>query len=73
LELINCSVCGKMILKNREGMCPGCAEEEYHDFVKVRDFVYDHPKARIPEVSETTGISYEKIFNWVREGRLLIK
>lgn len=73
MDLINCSICGKMILKNQHGMCPECSESEFKLFSKVREYVYEHPQAKIPEVSSATGVPYEKLFQYVREGRLMIK
>jgi hypothetical protein len=41
-------------------------------FVKVRDYLDDHPKAGIDIVSEETGVSKKAIMYLIKEGRIII-
>ena len=40
-------------------------------FVKVRDFMYHNPRARIEEICEGTGATKDMVMDWLREGRLM--
>ncbi len=40
------------------------------EFKLVRDYLREHPGARVFEVSQATGVPASRIYNMVREGRL---
>lgn len=52
--------------------CPSCKIADEEDFKKVRDYIFEHGTAPALEVSEQTGISLERITQYLREGRLEI-
>ncbi|KXZ39056.1 flagellar operon protein TIGR03826 [Alkalithermobacter thermoalcaliphilus JW-YL-7 = DSM 7308] len=73
MELINCSKCGRTFGSvNGEKYCSKCRDDDYDDFVKVRDYLYDNPKSTIKEVSEETGVSEKKILKFLKEERIEI-
>ena len=39
-------------------------------FVKVRDYIWDNPKANVKEVSDETGVEEKIILEFLREGRI---
>jgi len=39
-------------------------------FIKVRDYLYEHPKANVMEASEGTGVEEEVILEFLKQGRL---
>ena len=53
-------VCGKCLLKLDE------------DFIKIREYLYEHDSAGIEEVSEATGVSRKSIFYLLKEERLIV-
>lgn len=67
----NCPVCGKVF--DQQGfyeVCQNCFAENEKDFDKVRDFLYSHPNKTMMEVASATGVTIEKIREFIRQGRL---
>lgn len=52
--------------------CPTCRKADEEDFKKVKDYIFKNGTAPALEVSENTGISLERINQYLREGRLEI-
>ncbi len=72
MELSNCKKCGKLFSpKVSEEVCPVCRDEEEEKFQKVKDYLWDHPKATVEEVHEETGVEEELIIKFVKDGRLI--
>ena len=68
----NCQRCGKVFLSaGGKRICPACVQAEQDEFESVREYLRRHPKALLMEVSQATGVPAKKIWEYVREGRLL--
>lgn len=52
--------------------CPPCKKLDEVDFSKVKEYIYEHGTAPAFEVSENTGVSLDRITQYLREGRLEI-
>ncbi|MEZ0537215.1 TIGR03826 family flagellar region protein [Caldicellulosiruptoraceae bacterium PP1] len=72
MNVRNCKRCGRVYLYNGSPICPQCQKEEEEDFKKVKDYLYDHPGASLPEVAKATGVSPDKILRFLKEERLEI-
>jgi len=55
---------------NHSELCSKCTDSEKDLYQKVRDYVFDHRGATIPEVSEATGASRAVILRYLREDKL---
>ena len=73
MELRNCSRCGKLFASNGSEICPACIEEMDEQYKLVRDYIYEHPKATVPEVADATGVDEKTIFMLLKEGRLELR
>lgn len=73
MTLARCKRCGAIFQKviDRD-LCPSCLEKEEEEFRKVKEFFRQHPKARLEEVSEATGVDRKVILEFLKEGRLQI-
>ncbi|ADL11794.1 flagellar protein [Acetohalobium arabaticum] len=71
MGLKNCERCGQVFASDRKEICRDCEQEVEENFGKVRDYIYDHGQATIPEVHEETGVSVKEIKQFIREGRLV--
>lgn len=72
-DVRNCKKCNKIF--NYIGgaqICPDCKQEDEEDFKKVKEYLYDHPKASMYEVSKELNISIQRIKGYLKEGRLEI-
>jgi len=72
LDIRNCTRCGKIYQYDGFKICPSCRKEDEEDFIKVKDYLYQHPGANLQEVHEGTGVDVKKIIEFLREGRLEI-
>lgn len=71
MDVKNCKGCGKLFnYLSGPPLCPSCAAALDVKFEEVKEFVYDHPRCGIQEVSEEMGVSIPQIKQWIREERL---
>ena len=71
-EIKVCRSCGKLINYNGYGpaLCPQCAAEEDKLFRKVRNYIYNHPDAKLADTAEACGVKKALIQQWCKEERL---
>lgn len=70
MDLRNCSRCGKLFVYITQRVCPACVAEDEKEFEIVREYVWEHRGCSAIEVHEATGVSMDKILQFLREGRL---
>ena len=71
-EARNCRRCGRIFNYIGSPICPLCKEQDEDDFKRIKDYLYDNPKASITLVSTDLDISMEKIKRFLKDGRLEI-
>ena len=72
MNIIHCSFCKKPFQTLGSKVCVSCLEKIDKDFIKVRDYIYDHKHANIDTVSEETEVPKQIIIHLLKEGRLTI-
>ena len=74
MAVVQCKLCKKLFQDNlgRGQFCPGCVKKMDDDFIKVREYIYQHELADVDEVSEETGVSVNVILHLLKEGRIMI-
>lgn len=71
MDVRNCRGCGRLFnYIQGPPLCPTCAKTLDLKFEEVKEYVYDHPRVDMQEVSETFDISISQIKQWIREERL---
>ena len=65
----SCSICHHLAELVR-GLCRDCLEHEDQDFLRVREWVREHPGASVEETSGATGVTAAAIIGFVHSGRL---
>ncbi|HHW69906.1 MAG TPA: MerR family transcriptional regulator [Clostridiales bacterium] len=73
MDIRNCKMCGRIFKYNNVPYCHSCVLEREETFVKVRDYIWDHPEANVSEVAEETEVDEKIILEFLREGRLELK
>ena len=69
-KMKNCPVCGKLFVATPNmRVCRDCIEKEQEQETEAVNYVRYHPKAKIPEIVEATGVSEALIKRLIREGR----
>lgn len=71
VKLGNCKRCGKLYLRMRD-FCDDCYQKQEDDFLKVAEYLRDHPGIIIQELSEETQVSILQIRQFILEGRILV-
>ncbi len=70
MKLKNCIRCGRVFAYIGNSLCPDCIQQDEEEFILVKEYIYEHPKARLHVIEQETGVSQAKILRFVREGRL---
>lgn len=71
MALVNCKECGRLFNRSIKDICPACVKHDEDDFFKVSGFLRDHRGASPQEVHEATEVPMDKIYRFIREGRLI--
>ena len=72
MNVKNCPQCGKIFVSQFAEVCNICQKEQEAEFARVKDYLYENPGAIVQEVSDATEVPTEKIFRYLREGRLTL-
>ena len=70
MNIIQCKVCKKPFQSFSSKICHECLDKIDRDFIVVRDFIYDNPRANVDKVSEETEVDRAIILHLLKEGRL---
>lgn len=71
MEVRNCKGCGKLFnYLSGPPLCPTCMQSLDAKFEEVKEYVYDHPRVGMQEVSEKLEVPIAQIKQWIREERL---
>jgi flagellar operon protein (TIGR03826 family) len=71
MEVRNCKGCGKLYnYMSGPPLCATCSQALDVKFELVKEYVYDHPRVGIQEVSEEMDVTVSQIKQWIREERL---
>ena len=71
MDIRNCKGCGKLFnYLSGPPLCPNCVKELEEKFHEVKDYIYDHPRVDMQEVSEVFNVPIPQIKQWIREERL---
>lgn len=71
MALINCKECGRLFNSVMRDICPDCMRKDDMDFLKVSGFLREHRGASPDEVHEETEVALDKIYRFIRDGRLI--
>lgn len=71
MEVKACKKCGNLF-NYIAGLplCPACMKEIDDKFPEVKQYIYDHPRVGIQQVSEDNEVPVAIIKKWVKEERL---
>ena len=72
MRILQCIFCKKPFQSYGSKICPTCLEKMDESFIKVREYLEEHPYADIDTVSQETGVSGKMIMYLLKEGRLII-
>ncbi len=72
-EVRNCKRCGKIYTyMGGTPICQACKQQDEDDFKRVKQYLWDNPKANITDISAELDVSVEKIKRFLKDGRLEI-
>jgi len=70
MSFANCKRCQKPFAVTDSQYCEPCSKIENEQFKKVREYLYEYPGYNVNQVSKATGVPVEKIFEYLRNGRI---
>ncbi len=68
----NCTGCNAVFVHPHNTLCPQCVKERNAEFNKVKVYLQRHPKSKLQEIVNETGVSLDRVREFVAEGRLKI-
>lgn len=71
MDLRNCRMCGRMFQYVGQPVCPGCMKAMEDKLQEVKEYLREHERATVGQVSEELDISVKQIRKWVQEERLM--
>ncbi len=72
MDIRQCRRCRKLFQYIGNPQCPACVQELDNIFNKVRNYLYDNPRASIEQICDDCGAEESNILGWLREGRLIL-
>lgn len=70
LSYKTCKYCGRIFQTSGANICPECLREMEDQFKLIKEYLYQHPRASVEEVSKDTEVDERLILHFLREGRL---
>ncbi len=71
MDVRNCKSCSKLFnYISGPPLCPSCLRALDLKFEEVKEYIYDHPRVGMQEVSEEFDVPIAQIKQWIREERL---
>ena len=70
MNIIQCRMCRKPFDSIGGKICHECLQKIDKDFVKVRDYIYEHKRTDVDTVSEETEVDKAVILYLIKEGRI---
>jgi len=72
MEVRQCDFCRMPYQSVGNKICGDCLIKLDEDFILIREYLYEHDRANIEEVSEATGVSRKTIMFLLKEERLIV-
>ena len=72
MTIIQCKLCDKPFQYFSSKFCHECLKKIDEDFIKVRDYIYDHSNVDIDVVAKETQVDKAIILHLLHEGRLIL-
>lgn len=71
MDVRNCSKCGRLFnYIGGQPICEACKERLEDDFQKVKEYIYENPKACMQDICDANDVTTNQIRQWIREERL---
>ena len=67
MDIRQCTACKQLFQSLGKRTCPACMELMDQAYMRVRDYLYDHPQAGIVELSEKTNVEERLILQFLKE------
>ena len=72
MKVRQCDFCRMPYQSAGSKICGDCLLKLDEDFIEIREYLYEHDRAGIEEVSEATGVSRKSILYLLKEERLIV-
>ena len=72
MNIVQCRMCRKPFDSIGGKICPECLQKIDKDYVKIRDYIYEHKRADVDTVAEETEVDKAVILYLIKEGRVTL-
>ena len=72
MEVRQCDFCRMPYQSTGKKICGDCLLKLDEEFIEIREYLWEHDRAGIEEVSEATGVSRKSIMYLLKEERLIV-
>ena len=72
MEVRQCDFCRMPYQSTGKKICGDCLLKLDEDFIEIREYLWEHDRAGVEEVSEATGVSRKSILYLLKEERLIV-
>lgn len=73
LNVKKCKECGSIFNYMGRDICPECIKRLDECFVAIRDYLDEHPNAKVAELSEELEIKEKTILDFIKQGRIMVR
>lgn len=70
MDVRNCKQCDRIYRYDGFNICSRCRNTNEDEFSTVIEYLYENKHSNIKETSEATGVSIEKITEFIRQGKI---
>ena len=72
LNVINCTRCGKVCMRNVSELCPACQKELDKQYELCLEHLRENRGLSLQELSDATEVPVKQIIRFIKEGRISI-
>jgi rRNA maturation protein Nop10 len=70
MAIRNCPECGRVFKFVFKDLCSECIEQDEAALIVIKDFLPDHPGAKVADIARETGLETRRVFRLLRDQRL---
>ncbi|MDD5949276.1 MAG: flagellar protein [Lachnospiraceae bacterium] len=71
MDIRNCQICGSMFQYVGNKICPNCAKALENKLQEVKQYIDEHDRVTVMQVSEELDVPVKQIRRWIQEDRLM--
>ena len=71
MDIRYCKICGALFQYNGSRVCPKCEKVLEDKLTEIKEYLREHTRATVMEVSDEFDVPVKQIHQWIQEERLM--